>query len=254
MTLLSLMAPSTSRTKKIAILQSNYIPWKGYFDVMAAVDEFLIFDEVQFTKNDWRNRNRIVLNGRLHWLTIPVRTSGAFGQPINCVEIASPDWANAHWETLKQGYRRAPHFSEIAGVLQAAYGAAASLGLLADVNELFLRAVAGYLDLTTQILRAEIVQRTRADPTERLVEICQARQATVYVSGPAARAYLKTDLFRNAGIALHYANYQDYSDYPQGVAPFEHGVSIVDALFQCGRETRSHLKSLQDRRDFLDPA
>src|SRR5215467_1371033 len=96
--------------KTIVILQSNYIPWKGYFDLMAAADEFLLFDEVQFTKNDWRNRNRIVLGGRLHWLTIPVRTAGRFGTAIERIEVSVKDWARKHWETLQQAYRGAPHF------------------------------------------------------------------------------------------------------------------------------------------------
>ena len=91
-----------SGAKKIVILQSNYIPWKGYFDLMAAADEFLLFDEVQFTKNDWRNRNRIVLNGKLHWLTLPVKTAGTFGGAIDQIEVSNANWARVHWSTLKQ--------------------------------------------------------------------------------------------------------------------------------------------------------
>jgi hypothetical protein len=240
--------------KTIVILQSNYIPWKGYFDLMAAADEFLIFDEVQFTKNDWRNRNRIALNGKLHWLTLPVSTAGIFGEAIDRIEVSNANWARSHWDTLKQAYRRAPHYPAIAPRLEAAYRAAAPLTRLSQINEHFLKEIAGMLDLSTAILRADIVPRTTMDPTDRLVEICKSRGAKTYISGPAARNYLKTDAFNQAGVTLNYANYEDYPTYPQAFDPFEHGVSIIDTLMQCGHEARYQFKSLRDRSSFLLPA
>jgi len=239
--------------KTIVILQSNYIPWKGYFDLMAAADEFLLFDEVQYTKNDWRNRNRIVLNGKLHWLTLPARTAGAFGEAIDRIEVSNADWARAHWDTLKQAYRHAPHYAAIASALEEAYLTAAPLTRLSEINEHFLKALAGMLDLKTSIIRADIVPRTSGDPTHRLVEICKARGATTYLSGPAARNYLKIDAFTRAGVAVYYANYEGYPAYPQACDPFEHGVSMIDTLMQCGYEARGHLKSLRDRQSFLVP-
>ena len=239
--------------KTIVILQSNYIPWKGYFDLMAAADEFLLFDEVQFTKNDWRNRNRIVLGRKLHWLTLPVRTAGDFGAAIDRIEVSRPDWAKAHWGRLRQAYRRAPHYSSIGPELEQAYAAAAALTHLSKINEHFLRTIAALLNLDTAILHAGIVPRTTSDATDRLLEICRARGATDYVSGPAARDYLRPGAFQQAGIALHFADYNGYPAYPQSHEPFEHGVSMIDALMQCGLDARSHLKSLSHRAAFLSP-
>lgn len=240
--------------KTVVILQSNYIPWKGYFDLLAAADEFLLFDEVQYTKNDWRNRNRIVLNGRLHWLTLPVRTAGSFGCPIDQVTMADANWAKSHWETLRQAYRHAPHYRSVAQALEAAYATAAPLHRLSRINEHFLRVIASLLELPTPILRAEIVPRTTGDPTARLVEICKSRGATAYLSGPAARAYLRPDDFEAAGIHLLYADYAGYPEYDQFCVPFEHGVSIVDLLMQCGSDgARRHLKSTTDRARLLAP-
>jgi WbqC-like protein len=239
--------------KTIVILQSNYIPWKGYFDLMAVADEFLLFDEVQYTKNDWRNRNRIVLDGKLHWLTLPVRTAGKFGEPIDRMEVSRSDWAKAHWETLRQAYSDAPFYKLIGGVLEEAYALAAPFGHLSRINEHFLRTIAGLLALDTVILRAEMVPRTTADATDRLLEICRARGATDYVSGPAARNYLRVGAFQEAGIALHFANYGGYPVYRQLREPFEHGVSMIDTLMQCGSEARHHLKALSDRSGFLSP-
>jgi hypothetical protein len=240
--------------KTIVILQSSYIPWKGYFDLMAVADEFLLFDEVQFTKNDWRNRNRIVLNGRLHWLTLPVRTAGKFGMAIDRIEVSDDRWATAHWDTLRQAYRQAPHFRSVAPVLEESYRTAAKLTRLSEINEHFLRSIATLLEVPTSLIPAGIVSRTTEDPTERLLEICRARSATAYVTGPAARAYLNIPAFHRAGIELHFANYSGYPTYPQGCEPFEHGVSIVDTLMQCGPDARNHLKALVDRTAFLSSA
>jgi hypothetical protein len=240
--------------KTIVILQSNYIPWKGYFDLIAIADEFLLFDEVQFTKNDWRNRNRIILDGRLRWLTLPVRTAGEFGVAIDRVEVSRADWAKAHWATLRQAYRHAPYYSSIAPVLEQAYASAAPLMHLSKINEYLLRSIAALLDLDTPIGRADIVPRTTSDATDRLLEICRARAATDYVSGPAARNYLRIAAFQDAGIALHFADYSGYQTYAQGHEPFEHGVSMIDTLKHCGTDARRHLKAISNRAAFLSQA
>jgi hypothetical protein len=240
--------------KTIVILQSNYIPWKGYFDLIAVADEFLLFDEVQFTKNDWRNRNRIVLDGRLHWLTLPVRTAGEFGAAIDRIEVSRPDWAKANWATIRQAYRHAPYYGSVAPVIEEAYASAAPLTYLSKINEYLLRSIATLLDLDTSIVRADIVPRTTSDATDRLLEICRARGATDYVSGPAARNYLRIAAFQDAGIALHFANYSGYQTYAQRHEPFEHGVSIIDTLMNCGIDARRHLKAISNRTAFLSHA
>ncbi len=242
------------RGKTIAILQSNYIPWKGYFDIIAAVDEFVIFDDVQFTRRDWRNRNKIVLGGKLQWLTIPVASKGIFDAPVNAMAIADRSWARKHWASIKHAYARAPYFSWMAPQLEAVYEEAATLSLLTDVNETFLRMLSGTLGLATTFSRSEAVPRVALDPTGRLVEICVAVGGKTYVSGPAAKSYINRGKFDAAGIELTYANYAGYPIYEQGMEPFEHGVSVLDVLFRHGPEARNHLKSLRRDGVFLDRA
>lgn len=232
-------------TKTIAILQSNYIPWKGYFDIIATVDEFLIFDEAQFTRRDWRNRNKIVIDGRPHWLTIPVSSKGRFDAPIAEMEVSEPGWAEKHWRSIRHAYGKAPFFLSYGPVLEELYGKAATLSRLTDINELFLRQLSKALGLDTEIRHTDEVPRQAETPTGRLVEICTGRRADVYVSGPAARDYIQTAEFEAAGVALRYADYSGYPVYPQAADPFEHGVSIVDVLMHCGPDTRDHLKSVQ---------
>lgn len=241
--------------KRLVLIQSNYLPWKGYFDLIAASDEFVIFDEVQFTKGDWRNRNRIALNGKLHWLTIAIKTAGAATQSIQSAEVSNREWAHIHWETVKQAYRRAPYFREIGPVLEETYRQAAAADRLTDINLLFLKVICDLLGITTDIVPADVVEREAKTPTERIIEICRARGATEYLSGPAARAYLDEEALREAGVALEYADYSGYPEYPQQLPAFEHGVSIVDVLFQCGKkDARAMLKSVRAPDSFRLPA
>jgi hypothetical protein len=240
--------------KSIAILQSNYIPWKGYFDLIASVDEFLIFDEVQYTRRDWRNRNKIVVQGTVKWLTIPVKAKGQYLGSIEEIETDGNGWAEQHLRTINHAYARADYFSQYKPILEATYLKAAHLPLLTEINELFLRMLAGLLDIETSLTRTNIVPRAATSPTDRLVEICTGRQATEYVSGPAARAYIEPEKFANAGITLKYADYSGYPVYEQHATAFEHGVSVLDLLMRCGPATRGYLKSPSNRGNFVKAA
>jgi hypothetical protein len=240
--------------KTIAILQSNYIPWKGYFDIIAAVDEFLIFDEVQFTRRDWRNRNKIIIDGSLHWLTIPVASKGRYHAPIAEMEVSDRGWVEKHWRSINHAYCKAPFFPIYGPVLERLYEQASTLSRLTDINELFIRRIAALLELPTRFRRTDEVPRHTESPTGRLIEICTARQAQAYLSGPAARDYIQPVEFDAAGVTLHYANYSHYPEYDQGSTSFEHGVSIIDTLMRCGPKAREHLKSVQRSGGLFDPA
>lgn len=230
--------------KTVVILQSNYIPWKGYFDLVAAADEFLVFDEVQFTRRDWRNRNKVIVSGKPQWLTIPVQSKGNYNAPIDQIEVTGSQWARQHWQTISLSYRRAPFYDEIAPLLESAYKAAAEFKLLTEINQHFLKALGGVLNIEAPLVRTRSIARTTDDPTGRLVELCVARGASDYLSGPAAAAYIDRLRFEAAGVRLHYANYAGYPTYTQASASFEHGVSIIDTLMQCGPACRSHLGSV----------
>lgn len=245
---------TTGKGKSIAILQSNYIPWKGYFDIMAAVDEFVIYDEVQFTRRDWRNRNKIVQHGQVHWLTIPVLTRGSFHMAIDQVRIADPNWSQKHWTTLRHAYSKAPYFELVGPVLEDIYRRAGECQLLTEVNEILLRGIATLLGITTPMSRSQSVPRKSDSPTARLVEICLARNARDYLSGPAAQAYIDQQQFDAVGIRLFYADYSGYQEYSQGTAQFDHGVSIVDLLMRCGPAAINHLKSSHAREKFCRPS
>lgn len=217
--------------KRLAVLQSNYIPWKGYFDLMNSVDEFIVYDAVQMTNNDWRNRNVIKTCDGLKWLTIPVRHR--FGQRIDETEVATSSWARRHWLTLEQNYRSAPWFSEYASALKRLYEEVADERLLSRINCRFLAWVRSVLGICTRLTQSSEYDLA-GDRLERLVSLCRQAGATEYLSGPAARGYLDERMFADAGIAVHYMDYSRYPEYPQLHGPFEHKVSVLDLILNTG--------------------
>ena len=226
-------------SKRLAIVQSNYIPWKGYFDLIASVDEFVLYDDAQYTVRDWRNRNRIKTRHGLKWLTIPV-TAGARSRPIRDVDVADGGWAETHWQTIAHAYASAPHFASIRAWLEPLFRNCQATRL-SDINRSFLEAVATALDIRTP-LRWSWEYGGSGARTTRLVEICVRAGATVYVSGPSARNYIEPERFAEAGVALEYFNYDGYPEYEQLYPPFEHGVSVIDLLCHAGRESRRFLE------------
>ena len=154
--------------KQVAILQSNYIPWKGYFDLIAAVDEFILYDDMQYTKNDWRNRNRIKTPNGLEWLTIPAGQD--ISRRIRDVELAPGNWQAKHWKSLTANYAKAPYFNDIAQWLRPLYLDQQHHNL-SQLNQLLLQAVCDYLGITTRITRSWDYALGEGK-TERLVDLC----------------------------------------------------------------------------------
>lgn len=228
--------------KRVAIVQSSYIPWKGYFDLIRAVDEFITLDDVQFTRRDWRNRNLIKGPAGPQWLTIPVVSKGRYTQTIAETEIAA-SWAEAHWANLRSNYARAPHFANIAPAIQSLYEEAAGERMLSAVNHLFLRGICRIMAISTPI-RPSHAYPHAGIKTERLVSICQAAGARVYLSGPSAASYLDIEHFSAEGIQVVFADYSNYPQYPQRHSPFVHGVTFLDLLFNAGAGATRYMKCL----------
>lgn len=226
--------------KRIAILQSNYIPWKGYVDVLASVDEFVIYDEVQFTKNDWRNRNKIKTKNGVEWLTIPVRQA-RLDQKISETVVSDKRWAVKHWKAISNNYARAPYFSTYAPVFEQVYRQAAELTFLSEINIFFLQKICELLGIPTVISSSREYDLS-ADRVGRLVSICQQAGASTYLSGPAAKDYLEEGRFEAKGIKVEWMDYSGYREYTQLFPPFEHAVTILDLIFNVGPQCRTYMK------------
>jgi hypothetical protein len=228
---------------KCVINQPNYIPWRGYFHQIQKADIFVFYDDVQYDKHGWRNRNRIKTAQGPIWLTIPVLKKGAVRNhtPINQILIdRTYNWPRKHWSAIEQSYGKAPFFreyaSELKQILEKPYEK------LADMTIDMTIALASALGIfRTTFLRSSSLNADGAK-TDRLLRILQSIGATHYITGPAAKAYLDVERLANAGISIEYMDY-NYPDYPQLYPPFDSQVSILDLLFMVGPAAQNYIWS-----------
>jgi hypothetical protein len=211
--------------------QSNYIPWRGYFDMIDRADAVVLYDDAQYTRRDWRNRNRIKTEQGTKWLTIPVKVKGKYEQSIYDTEIADR-WAQSHWSSIQQAYRDAPFFESEKELFSHLFVVADHVHGLSKINRLFLEGICDRLGITTPILDSSSYH-LQGSKSERLLNVCRELGASSYISGPAAREYLDTDLFAAAGIEVEWMSFQ-YAEYPQLHGDFEAAVSVIDLLFNAG--------------------
>lgn len=225
--------------KTIAILQSNYIPWIGYFDLINRVDEFVIYDEVQYTKNDWRNRNLIKTINGSQWLTIPIKHKN-LDQKIYETEVADKNWSKKHWNSIKANYAKAFFFNPLKDELENLYDQASKLHLLSEINQLFINWIKNFLEIDTKLIDSRTLNLS-GDKNERLIEACKKMHATNYLSGPSAKAYLDKDLFLKNNIQVEWIEYKNYPEYQQFHGEFTHKVSVLDGIFHLGRSFSKNL-------------
>lgn len=226
--------------KKIAILQSNYIPWKGYFDLINSVDEFILYDDAQYTKNDWRNRNKILTNNGMQWLTIPVRHIN-LEQKIKETKIVDFSWSKKHWKSIQQNYNKAKYFKDYEDIFEELYLNSKEY-YLSQINYRFITAINEILGINTKIRWSSEFELIGGQ-TEKLLGICKQCDAINYLSGPAAKKYFDETLAAREGITIEWMDYSNYLEYTQLHQPFEHEVTILDLIFNKGKNATKFMKS-----------
>ena len=217
---------------RLVILQSSYIPWKGYFDLIHDADLFIFYDDVQFTKNDWRNRNRIKTPQGLQWLSVPVGTK--IDRKICEVEIASSNWQAKHLSSLRLNYCKSPFFGQYSFLLDDNF-TQKKWKSLSELNQYATRIIANTIGIRTELLDSRNFESSGAK-LDRLLSLIKQTGASTYISGPSAKAYIDEDRFAHEGIKLIWKNYSEYPEYPQRYPPFEHAVTVLDLLFNVGPE------------------
>jgi hypothetical protein len=233
------------KEKKIAILQSNYIPWKGYFDIINMVDEFILYDDVQYTKSDWRNRNKIKTPSGFQWITIPVDIKGKFLQKINETKITNKLWNRKHWKSILQNYSKAKYFKDYREIFEELYMNIKE-DYLSRVNYKFISLINEILCIKTVISSSyDYNYDKNKEKTEKLISLCKCAGATSYFSGPAAKNYITEELFHKENIKLIWVDYTGYREYNQLYPPFEHMVSIIDLIFNEGPDAKKYMKSFR---------
>ena len=220
-----------------AVLQSNYIPWRGYFDLIHDADVFVFYDDVQYTVNDWRNRNRVKTANGVVWLTIPVGNQN--DRRICDVELRDRSWQRKHWMTIEQSYKRAPHFGRYEAFFRGVYER--EWTSLSELNQSLITSISRQLlGITTDFRdsREFVLEHAKSD---RLLSLLQQIGATRYISGPAAKAYLDVEAYAKAGITVLWKDYSTYPPYPQPHGDFASDVSIVDTLMCCGENAPGYV-------------
>lgn len=224
---------------KVGIIQSNYIPWRGYFDFIASVDLFVFHDDLQYTKGDWRNRNRIKTPNGSKWMTVPVK----YLRTAQLIEETAIDyneqWQKAHINQFFGSYSKAPYCCDALKILNDAYSSMDQT--ISHLNIRLIKNICAYLGIMTELKMSSDYGPT-GSKTERLINLLGKIGATNYLSGPAARDYLDEDAFKHAGIGLSYKTY-DYDAYSQLWGSFEGAVTILDLIVNHGPDSVNYLKS-----------
>jgi hypothetical protein len=227
--------------KSIAVVQSNYLPWIGYFDLIASVDEFVLYDDMQFTKRDWRNRNKIKTPDGEIWLTVPVDTKGKYFQKINQTKIQGTKWQAEHWKSFQANYKRAPFFSEITELIFEVYNSR-TWWRLSDLNRTLIEIFLEYLEIDTAVSDSSKYELV-GNRSEKLAHLCKQANATTYVSGPSARDYLLESHFAERQIEVKWFEYVCFPEYPQQWGTFKSNLSIIDVLMNNGKATKGLLSN-----------
>jgi hypothetical protein len=222
---------------RAAIIQSNYLPWKGYFDIIHDVDTFVFLEDVQYTNRDWRNRNKVKTPGGVKWISVPVL--GGIDQKIHEIKIDySQEWREKHKKTIHHSYASTPYYdsykTEILDIFSNKFDT------LSELNIFSIKKIARILDIDTQFVNSKELD-SAGIKDDKLISICQLIGADSYISGPAAKNYIHTDKFSIAKIALSYKDYSGYPVYPQLWGNFESAVSIIDVIFNCGEKSSYYI-------------
>jgi hypothetical protein len=229
---------------KAAIIQSNYFPWKGYFDVIHDADIFVFLEDVQYTRRDWRNRNKVKTPGGVKWISVPIL--GGINQKIHETKIDySQNWRGKHKNTLHHSYASAPYYdsykTEILDIFSKKFDN------LSELNIFSIKKIARILEIETKFINSKDLD-CLGIKDDKLISICQIIGSDSYLSGPAAKDYIDPNKFSTAKIDLSFKDYSGYPVYPQSWGKFEPAVSIIDVIFNCGEKSPYYIWGWRDGR------
>jgi hypothetical protein len=229
---------------KVGIIQSNFLPWRGYFGFIREVDLFVLEDDLQYTKGDWRNRNKIKTPRGPEWITVPVKYKHTKQLIQNTPIDYSTPWARKMLNRIRESYRTAiyfePYFSELSELL------CQPAATISELNLSLIRWVCHHLEIHTPLAFSQAYHPSGAK-TERVISILRQVGAKAYLSGPSGKNYIVPELFDQAGIQLEYKEY-NYPEYEQLYPPFDPAVSVLDLLFMKGTEAKLYLEYFQEKQ------
>jgi hypothetical protein len=224
---------------RVGVIQSSFIPWRGYFDFIASVDVFVFHDDIQYTKGDWRNRNKIKTPKGTEWLTVPVSYKNVSQLICDTPIDYSVAWGRKHLGLWRANYQAAPYFADAMELLADLDSSKETT--ISQLNIKLIRRIAKHLGINTPMMLSSELALT-GGKTDRLIDLLKKLDATTYLSGPSADGYLDKEAFRQHGIGLEYKSY-DYESYPQLWGAFEGAVTVLDLIANCGPGARQLVRS-----------
>lgn len=227
---------------RLAILQPSYLPWIGYFDQIAKVDQFVYLDDIQFTRRDWRNRNKIRTAEGWSWLTVPVIQKNQFTQPLLETRIdSSSNWQMKHLNSIRHNYIKTEffdlYFPQIETIINK------DCDLLLDLCLELTENLKNWLGISTPTVRSSDLNITEKKG-DKILALCRKLKATNYLTGDLAKDYLNESEFLSYNIRLEYHNYK-HPSYLQRYPEFVPYMSIIDLLFNQGEKSLGILKQNQ---------
>lgn len=236
--------------KKVAIIQSSYIPWKGYFDMVINSDLFIFYDHVQFTKKDWRSRNYIKTPNGKKWLTIPCGYDTT--RRICDVAIIDNKWQRSHWDSIRQNYKKTRYFRKYSTLFEDIY-MNATWNNLSELNQYLIKYITRViLGINTVKFEDSNSYNILSNKAEGVKEIIEKSKADIYICGPSAQNYLNEDFVKTIPCKIIWMDYSNYPEYDQLYPPFDHQVSILDLIFNTGPEAINYMKTLSNENNWLN--
>ena len=227
---------------KIGILQPNYIPWKGVFDLIDQVEVFVFYDDVQYTVKDWRNRNIIKTSHGDKWLSVPVIHKGKRNQLIHEAKINNiENWQKNHYKTIKLAYSKTKYFNEYYYILEELY-LNNKWDKIAELDIFATKLIAVALGIKVEWVRSSELKKAGDKDGERVVKICKELGCNHFINGPTSKPFMNERLFNEACIKLDYLEY-NYNVYEQQHPPFNHNVTVLDLIFNCGPNAINYIRS-----------
>lgn len=225
---------------KIAILQPNYIPWKGVFDLINRVDTFVFYDDVQYTTKDWRNRNKIKTENGSMWLSVPVLNKSRRHQLICDAMIdKTKHWQKDHFKKISFYYKKTKYFNEYKHLLDTIY-LENQWNCLSELNIYSTMLIASEIGINANWIKSSDLKIHGSKNGEKVVKICKMLGCNEFINGPSSKAFMDEHLFKQNGIRLDYMSYS-YPEYEQAYEPFLHQVTVLDVLFNCGKDSKKFI-------------
>lgn len=225
---------------RIGILQPGYLPWLGFFEQMYKSDIFVIYDDVQYDKEGWRNRNRIKTANGVQWLTVPVLMKFEDRPFIKEVKIDNKfPWRKKHITSIRQNYSKAPFYNKYIEIFEEAYSR--EWEFLINLDIYFILQLTKCLGMENKKIITSSSLNVTGNKIERLINICKLFNADTFYEGAAGRNYIDETLFNKEGIRVEFQNYK-HPIYSQLYGDFIPYLSVIDLLFNNGEKSLSILK------------